>query len=164
MSSHASENLTKDQIYAALRAANEVAKKCIESGHHPFGAVLLAPDNEEILLTHGNVSVVRHAETEIARAAAEKYEAEFLWNCALVTTMEPCAMCAGAIYWSNIGTVVYGAAETTLSKLTGTSQMNPTMNLPCKTVFDSGQKSIKLIGPIPEMEEELIAPHKDFWK
>lgn len=164
MTSDISVSLTKEQICSALRAANEIAKKCLESGHHPFGAVLLAPDGEEILLTHGNVSVVRHAETEIARAAAEKYEPEFLWNCTLVTTMEPCAMCSGAIYWANIGTVVYGAAETTLSKLTGSSQMNPTMNLPCKTVFESGQKPIKLIGPIVEMEEELIAPHKDFWK
>lgn len=164
MNSDNSSKLSKEQIFEALRSANEVAKDCLESGHHPFGAVLLAPDHEEILLTHGNVSVVIHAETEVARTAAAKYSPEYLWNCTLVTTMEPCAMCAGAIYWANIGTVIYGAAESTLSKLTGTSNMNPTMNLPCRTVFESGQKPIQVIGPVHELEEELIAPHKDFWK
>ncbi|MBX9770874.1 MAG: nucleoside deaminase [Candidatus Obscuribacterales bacterium] len=157
-------DLNHEQIVHGLRAANEVAKEWKKFGHHPFGAVLLAPDNEQILMRQGNLSVVRHAETDLARRAAETYSPEYLSKCTLVTTMEPCAMCAGAIYWANIGRVLYGATESTLGKLTGTSTMNPTMNLPCKKVFDSGQKSIQLIGPIPEMEEELIEPHKGFWK
>ena len=157
-------DINNQQIASALRSANDVASQWMQFGHHPFGAVLLASDNVQILMQQGNLGVVRHAETELARRAAEAYSPEFLWQCTLVTTMEPCAMCAGTIYWANIGTVVYGASEETLRKLTGTSAMNPTMNLPCKNVFDSGIKDIKLIGPVPEMEDELIALHKDFWK
>ena len=73
-------------------------------------------------------------------------------------------MCAGNIYWANIGNVAYGVAETTLKNLTGDNTDNPTMNLSCRTVFNSGQKAIQVEGPVPELEDELTAPHLDFWK
>lgn len=82
----------------------------------------------------------------------------------LVTTFEPCAMCTGTIYWANIGTLVYGVAETKLLELTGASAMNPTINLSSRTVIAAGQKPITVHGPIPELEEELMAPHRDFWR
>ncbi|MCZ6674121.1 MAG: deaminase, partial [Verrucomicrobia bacterium] len=63
--------------------------------HHPFGAVLVAPDNKTVLMKQPNVEVVRHAETELAGRAAGEYERSLLWNCTLVTTIEPCLMCAG---------------------------------------------------------------------
>lgn len=157
-------DLTHEQIVLSLRAANEIAKEYKEFGHHPFGAVLLGPDNEQILMRQGNLGVVRHAETDLSRRAAETYSPQYLSKCTLVTTMEPCVMCSGAIYWANIGRVVYGASESTLKIVTGTSSMNPTMDLPCKKVFESGQKSIQLIGPIQEMEDELLEPHRGFWK
>lgn len=163
-SAQASKKLTDEQITKGLRAANKVAIDWKKFGHHPFGAVILAPDNETVLMSQGNLGVVRHAETDLSRRAAETYTPEYLSSCTLVTTMEPCVMCAGAIYWANIGCVVFGATEGTLRKLTGTSKMNPTMNLPCKEVFESGQKTIELIGPVPSMEAELIQPHKGFWK
>ncbi|CAN5231129.1 hypothetical protein BH10PSE19_BH10PSE19_19690 [soil metagenome] len=163
-SNEKSTDMTKEQVMRNLRAANEVAKEMKRFGHHPFGAVLVAPDNETILLRYGNISVVRHAETDLARWAAEIYSPEYLAKCTLVTTMEPCVMCAGAIYFANIGKVVFGVTEDTLKKLTGSSKMNPTMHLPCRQVFDAGQKRIQVIGPIPDMEKELIEPHKSFWK
>jgi tRNA(Arg) A34 adenosine deaminase TadA len=156
--------MNQEQIIRALRAANEVAKEMRKFGHHPFGAVLVGPDNEQIIMRQGNINVVRHAETELSRRAAETYSPEYLANCTLVTTMEPCAMCAGTIYWANVGRVVYGGSEEALRKLTGSSKMNETLSMPCKQVFDSGQKSIQVIGPIPEMEEELFEPHQEFWK
>ncbi len=157
------EDMTRAQMVKNLRAANEVAKEMKKFGHHPFGAVLVAPDNDQILMHQGNVNVVRHAETELSRRAFEAYPAEYLANCTLVTTMEPCVMCAGNVYFANIGKVVFGGTEATLRKLTGTSSANPTMNLPCKQVFDSGQKTIKVDGPIAEMDDELTEPHKGFW-
>lgn len=158
-----SKEMTHDQIVSAIRAANDVAKEMKKFGHHPFGAVLVAPDNTTIIMHQGNINVVRHAETEIARRAAETYSEEYLANCTLVTTMEPCAMCAGTIYWANIGRVVYGGTEEMLRKLTGNSKMNQTLNVPSKYIFDHGQKQIQLIGPVPEMETELLEPHKGFW-
>jgi tRNA(Arg) A34 adenosine deaminase TadA len=87
-----------------------------------------------------------------------------LWKCTLVTTVEPCAMCAGNIYWANIGNVVYGVEEITAKELTGADKRNPTMNLPCRTVFTAGQKPIRVVGPVPELEDELLAPHRAYWK
>jgi len=107
---------------------------------------------------------VRHAETELARRAADAYPPEFLWTCTLVSTGEPCAMCTGTLYWANIGRLVYGAPEETLLALTGDSADNPTMHLASRTVLGSGQKKIEVHGPFPELEEELTAPHRDFWK
>ncbi len=155
--------MTRDQMIAHLRAANETAREAAAHGHHPFGTVLVGPD-DRILMRQGNLDVVRHAETETARRAAAAYRPDYLWQCTLVTTFEPCAMCTGTLYWANIGRLVYGADETKLAALTGTSQKNPTMTLPSRTVLASGQKPVEVHGPFPEIEDELVAPHRDFWK
>ena len=86
--------MTRDQMISHLGAANAVAREAAEHGHHPFGCVLVGPDNR-ILMRQGNIDVVRHAETELCRRAAAAYSPEFLWSCTLVTTFEPCAMCTG---------------------------------------------------------------------
>ena len=146
-----------------IRAANTVARDAVTHGHHPFGAVLVGAEGS-VLMRQGNISTVRHAETELARRAAEAYSREFLWTCTLVSTGEPCAMCAGTLYWANIGSLVYGYEEAKLRALTGDNPENPTMHLPAREVLSSGQKKIEVYGPFPELEEELLAPHQSFWK
>lgn len=155
--------MTHDEMIAHLRSANEVAHRAKAMGHHPFGSVLVGPDGA-ILMRQGNIDTVRHAETEIARRAAQELPAEVRWRCALVTTFEPCAMCTGTLYWANIGTLIYGAAETLMLEFIGRDPRNPTLDLPSRTVIASGQKKIAVHGPFPELEDELIAPHRDFWK
>jgi tRNA(Arg) A34 adenosine deaminase TadA len=155
--------VTRDQMITYLREANEVAHQAAIHGHHPFGAVLVGPDGS-ILMRQANIDTVHHAETELARRAAAAYSPDFLWTCTLVTTGEPCAMCTGTLYWANIGQLVYGYEEAALLALTGDHPANPTMNLSSRTVLDAGQKKIEVHGPFHEMEEELLAPHKDFWK
>ncbi len=154
--------MTRDQMFAHLRSANAVARDTAVHGHHPFGCVLVGPDNE-ILMRQGNINTVRHAETELARRAADAYPPEFLWSCTLVSTGEPCAMCTGTLYWANIGRLVYGFEETKLLALTGDHPANPTMSLASRTVLASGQKLIEVFGPFAEIEDELLAPHRDFW-
>lgn len=133
-------------------------------GRHPFGAILVAPDGETVLAEQGNVDTVNHAEAVLARTAALNYSAEYLWSCTLVTTVEPCAMCAGTQYWANIGHLVYGMTERRLLQLTGNHGENPTMDLPCRDVFARGQKSIGVTGPVPETEAMIAALHHDFWR
>jgi hypothetical protein len=69
-------------------------------------------------------------------------------------------MCAGAIYWSGIGRVVYGLAEEELLKITGSSPENPTMSLPCREVFARGQRQVTGDSPrrshIPRVDHGLI--------
>jgi tRNA(Arg) A34 adenosine deaminase TadA len=152
------------QKLKALRRANEVARRAMAMGRHPFGAVLVAPDGETVLAEQGNIDTVQHAEATLARSASLNYPADYLAQCTLVTTFEPCAMCAGTIYWANIGRVVYGAEEAALLALTGDHPENPTLSLPCREVFARGQKAIEVDGPVPEVAQELIATHRGFWE
>lgn len=152
-----------DQQIRAVRAANEVAKRAMQGGRHPFGAVLIAPDKETVLLEQGNLSTVKHAELELARIASEQFDEDYLWECSLATNVEPCVMCTGAIYWANIGCIVYGATEDALLKLTGDHEENPTFAMPCRDVLSKGQKTVKVYGPFAELEAEILALHQDFW-
>jgi len=155
--------MIREQMITYMRKANEVAKRASEHSHHPFGAILVGPDGT-VLMQQGNIDTVHHAETELARRAAAAYSPEFLWTCTLVSTGEPCAMCSGTLYWANIGQLIYGFDEATLLALTGDHVENPTMNLPARTVIGSGQKNIEVHGPFPELEEELVALHRGFWR
>ncbi|HRH87577.1 MAG TPA: nucleoside deaminase [Rubrivivax sp.] len=154
---------TSEQLLRHLRRANEVARAAMDAGHHPFGALLVAPDGETVLLEQANVDSVDHAEAVLARDAARRYAPAFLWDCTLVTTVEPCAMCAGTQYWAHIGRLVYGLSEHRLLQLTGNHAENPTLDLPCREVFARGQKAMQVWGPVPEVEEEIAALHRDFW-
>ncbi len=156
--------MSPEQTTAALRKANAAAQQAMKQGHHPFAALLIAPDGETVLMSQGNISTVNHAEATLIRAAAEQYSADYLWQCTMVTTVEPCAMCAGTQYWANIGRVVFGMTEQQLLSITGNHANNPTLDLPCREIFARGQKAIEVIGPVPEVEKEIAALHRGFWK
>lgn len=156
--------MTETQVVVALRRANAVARRALDAGHHPFGAVLVAADGETVLVEQGNVDSVNHAEAVLARDAAARMDAATLWGCTLVTTVEPCAMCAGTQYWAHIGRLVYGMSERRLLEMTGNHAENPTLDLPCREVFARGQKTIQVVGPVAAVEEEIAALHRDFWR
>lgn len=154
---------TSEQILRHLRHAQRVAERAIDLGHHPFGAILVGPDQETVLLEQCNIDTVNHAESTLARVAATNFTPEYLWGCTLYTTVEPCCMCAGTVYWANIGRVVFGMAEHALLKHTGNHAENPTMSVSSRHVFDHGQKPVDLIGPVPEMETEIADLQARFW-
>jgi tRNA(Arg) A34 adenosine deaminase TadA len=156
--------MTPDQVTRHLRRANGIARAAMEAGHHPFGALLVAPDGETVLLEQRNVDSVNHAEAVLAREAARLHPPALLWGCTLVTTVEPCAMCAGTQYWAHIGHLVYGISERTLLGFTADHVENPTLDLPCREIFAHGQKPVQVTGPVPELEEEIAALHRWFWK
>ena len=154
---------THEQMINFLKLSNDVAERAISLGHHPFGAVLVAPDHETVLFTQCNIDSVNHAESTLARIASTNYAAEYLWNCTLYTSVEPCCMCAGTIYWANIGRVVFAMTEEKLLACTGNHQENPTLSIPASYVFSHGQKDIELIGPIEELESEIMQVQTEFW-
>ncbi len=155
---------TPTQVVALLQRAHTLAEQAMAAGHHPFGALLVAPDHETVLIEQGNVDSVNHAEAVLAREAARRFSPELLWRCTLVTTVEPCAMCAGTQYWAHIGRVLYGLSEHELLQLTGNHAENPTLDLPCRDLFARGQKDVRVIGPVAEMAEAIAATHRRFWK
>ncbi|MFC5702172.1 nucleoside deaminase [Cohnella faecalis] len=151
-----------------IRKCIEVSKRARKSGNTPFGAILVGPDGA-VLLEQGNIEITErnctgHAEAALMKAASKRFSKDELWGCTIYTTAEPCAMCAGSIYWGNVGRVVYGISEKNLAELTGDDEQNLTLDLPCREVFARGRKPITVIGPFPEVETEVAAVHKGFWK
>ncbi|MVU81830.1 nucleoside deaminase [Nocardia sp. ET3-3] len=148
-----------------LLAAVAIARRSREGGNHPFGALLAGPDGAVLLEAENTVTKGRdatgHAETNLVRAATAAYEPEFLRGCTLYTSTEPCAMCAGAIYWGNIGRVVYALGEDQLLALTGANPENPTMALPCREVFAAGQRATAVVGPVELAQARAV--HDGFW-
>ncbi len=149
-----------------LRLAFQVADRSRAAGNHPFGAVLVGPDSE-VWLEQGNGfaaeggDMTAHAERLLAGAASRQFGAERLAGCTLYVSAEPCAMCAGAIYWAGIGRVVYGQSERDLKRQTGAHAENPTLDLPCRVVFEAGQRRVEVIGPL--LEDEAAQLQEGFW-
>lgn len=148
-----------------VRQAIAIADRARGRGDHPFGALLATASGEVVLEGLNSVTtsgdVTGHAETNLVSLASRTFGSEQLAGMTLVTSCEPCAMCAGAIYWSGIAAVVYGLSETGLLALTGDSPENPTLNLPCRTVLAAGQRAVAVTGPL--LESEAAASHAGFW-
>ena len=150
-----------------LNRCVEISWAARRSGNTPFGA-LLADAEGRILLEQGNVELTEklctgHAETALMAAASRLYDKAFLWTCTLYTTVEPCAMCAGAVYWGNVGRIVYALDEHRLAELTGDSEVNPTLELPCREVLSRGRKPIRVEGPFPALEDAVVLAHRGYW-
>ena len=105
------ENLT-DQYF--MRMALAEAEEAARLGEVPVGAVVVA--RGQVLarthnLTERLTDVTAHAEMQAITAAATALGGKYLTDCTLYVTLEPCAMCAGAIGWSQLSRLVYGAAD-----------------------------------------------------
>lgn len=148
-----------------LRRSFDVARRAHEHGSHPFGAILVGPDGEVLIERENGYlpdrDMTGHAERLLATQACKTYEQSFLASCTVYTSAEPCAMCAGAMYWAGVGRVVFGLSERRLKTITGSHAENPTLDLPCRTVFTAGQRPVEVIGPL--LEDEAAALHAGAW-
>ena len=150
-----------------LKYAIELSAKARSAAKHPFAAIVVAADGG-VLSEAGNNSLppagdpTQHAELRAAQMAFRSASTEQLAGATLYTSAEPCAMCAGAIYWCGIGRVVYALSEERLLHLTGDHPENPTFSLPCREVFARGQRKVEVLGPV--LEEEAAAVHLGFWQ
>ncbi len=102
-----------DDIYFMKKALQE-AEVAYAKGEIPVGAVIIV-DNRIIARTHNLtellVDVTAHAEMQAITSASNFLGGKYLHNCILYVTLEPCQMCAGALYWSQISKIVYGATD-----------------------------------------------------
>ncbi len=150
-----------------LRKTFTLARETREEGNHPFACLLVDAQGEVVLEAKNacsrgeRVDRTAHAETELVRVAAKRFTAPELRGYTLVTSTEPCAMCAGAIYWAGIGRVVFGMTEQGLKQITGDHPENPTLDLPCRELFARGQLEIDVVGPA--LVDEAAALHHGFW-
>ena len=151
----------------AMRIALDQAQNAWLVGEVPVGAVILRAG--QVIATGYNRPITEHdptahAEIVALRRAAAARENYRLTDLTLYVTLEPCAMCAGTVYWAGIGRVVYGAEESALLALTGDHPENPTLSLPCREVFARGQRTVAVVGPVPAVAAEMVATHAGFWQ
>lgn len=143
---------------ALMRRCFELAREAVSAGSHPFGA-LLATGVEVVLEARNTVAangVTGHAELNVVRQAISTLGRDALADCSLYTSTEPCAMCAGAIYWARIPRVVFGCSVEGLHSIT-----EGTLRLPCREVFAHGDRQIEVVGPL--LADQALQVHREFW-
>jgi tRNA(Arg) A34 adenosine deaminase TadA len=151
---------------AFLRRAFAVARRARTHGNHPFAAILVGSDGDVLIERENGYlpdrDMTAHAERLLATEASRTLAPTLLARCTMYSSAEPCAMCAGAIYWAGIGRLVYGLSERRLKTITGDHAENPTLDLPCRVVFAAGQRAVEVLGPL--LEDEAAAVHEGAWE
>ncbi len=127
------ENIFTDEYF--MQKALAEAAIAFENGEIPVGAIVVI-DNRVIARTH-NLSellndVTAHAEMQAITSAANFLGGKYLKGCTLYVTLEPCQMCAGALYWSQVSKIVFGARDLQRGYIVNGTKLHP------KTVVVSG--------------------------
>jgi tRNA(adenine34) deaminase len=127
------ENIFTDEYF--MKKALQEAEMAFDKGEIPVGAIVVV-NNTVIARSHNLTEllndVTAHAEMQAITAAANFLGGKYLKECTLYVTLEPCQMCAGALYWSQITKIVYGASDEHRGFVKMGTQLHP------KTVVVSG--------------------------
>jgi tRNA(Arg) A34 adenosine deaminase TadA len=137
-----------------LRRAIELARTARSRGNLPFGA-LLVDEHGAILVEAGNTAITTrdctgHAETNLLREAGRRLSFGVIARSTLYASAEPCAMCAGAIYWSGVRRLVYALSSGRVYALLG--EAADCLAVSCRDVLGRGQRTIEVEGPAIEGE------------
>ena len=120
------ENIFTDEYF--MKKALQEAEVAFDKGEIPVGAVIVI-DNRVIASSHNLTEmlhdVTAHAEMQSITAAANFLGGKYLKGCTLYVTLEPCQMCAGALYWSQISKIVYGASDENRGFMVMGTQLHP---------------------------------------
>jgi tRNA(Arg) A34 adenosine deaminase TadA len=142
-----------------VRQAIELARLARAAGNHPFGS-LLTVDDEVVLTAQNTVHTDRdptaHAETNLVAQAIRHLSPDRIRRSVLYTSCEPCAMCAGKMYWAGIRSVVYALSAEELAKLAGGDFL-----IPCRELFARAADSVTIVGPL--LVDEARAVHAGYW-
>ena len=131
-----------------MRAAIEVCRKGIAEHQSPFGAVIADRDGEIVVAEHNRVRLdsdaTAHAEITAIREACKKLATTDLSGHIIVSTCEPCPMCASAIHWARLDGVVYGASIEDASA----ANFNE-LSLASEKVYRDGGSRVKIFPRVP---------------
>lgn len=143
-----------------IRECIRLAEEAKVNGNHPFGS-LLVHDGNILLRAQNSINtfndIAQHPESILARSGASQFSPEFLAECTLYTSTEPCPMCTGAIYWSGIGRIVFACSVEKLSEFVSDS-----LKMPSREILARGDHQVEVIGPI--LENEASSVHVGFWE
>ena len=139
--------------------AIELAREARVAGNHPFGAVLVL-DGAVVLKARNTTATDRdptaHAETNLVAAAIQQLAPDQLRRSIVYTSCEPCAMCAGKMYWAGIRSVVFALSSEELAAMAGRDFL-----IPCRELFDRAIEPVQVIGPLPLDAARDV--HRGFW-
>ena len=134
-----------DDTYFMKKALQE-AEVAFEKGEIPVGAVIVVEDRI-IARTHNLTEllndVTAHAEMQAITAAANFLGGKYLTKCTLYVTLEPCQMCAGALYWSQIAKIVYGASDEQRGFMTMGTKLHPKTKVVGGVLADEASELMK---------------------
>jgi tRNA(Arg) A34 adenosine deaminase TadA len=153
-----------DALY--LRRAIELGAGTGRLGNRPFGAVIVSAAGavlgEGVNDNTRSGDCTSHAEINALRAASPRHGRDELARATMYASGEPCVMCAGAIFWSNIRRVVFGIDAVGLRVFRATQADAGDVVMSCRDVFAAAPHRIDTIGPA--LVDEAAAPHRAFWK
>jgi tRNA(Arg) A34 adenosine deaminase TadA len=143
-----------------MRHALTLARQARERGNQPFGAVLVGADGRVLAEGENTVAsdrdITGHAETNLLREAYRTVDSETMATSTLYASGEPCPMCAGTIFWSGVGRVVFGVSGPRIRELSPAYQDAPALRLSCREVLAAGTRSTEVIGPVLGEEAERL--------
>lgn len=149
---------------AHLRETIDDAQRAASVGAWPFAAQIVAEDGQVLSRTANRVLIdsdpTAHAEVTAIRLAVQAGHRALLGRATLYSSAEPCAMCAGAIHWAGIGTLVYGVGGERLRALYGVNPPFTPLLTSAREIL-AGGSSVEVYGPL--IEDEAAAPLAGFW-
>ncbi|MFL6211913.1 MAG: nucleoside deaminase [Pyrinomonadaceae bacterium] len=146
--------------YKFLRQAFAVARRSRAHGNYPFASILVDEHGEVLLEAENTVNSERdctgHAEVNLVRAATRGCTPQVLARSTVYASAEPCAMCAGALYWSGIGRLVYALSKQRATEIEHAKGAGAQLPLGCRAILGAGERQIEIEGPALEAEAEQV--------
>lgn len=141
--------------FEPMRLAIAASRQALDSGNNPYGAVLVSANGAILLVATNNEHTDRdctaHAELVLVREAASTLGPEALVDGTVYASGEPCAMCAGALYWAGIRRIVYAASSEVMGQIFG----GDTLPIRCADVLAGASRRVDVHGPV--LEESAVA-------
>lgn len=145
--------VAEDERY--MRVAIEASRAALRAGNFPYGAALVSASGELLHVAQNNQvtsgDCTGHAETVLIREVCASKGASVLEGATVYASGEPCAMCAGALFWAKVAQVVFGARNPAIMRVGGP----PTLALNSASVLAAGSHTVVVSGPV--LEDEALA-------
>jgi tRNA(Arg) A34 adenosine deaminase TadA len=147
-----------------MREVFAIARRARAHGNRPFGAMLVAGNGAVLAVAENSQiteeQVLAHAEMNLLRRAVQDFTPDVLAASTMYASAEPCAMCAGAMFWSGVRRLVFGLSGERLHELSGLPPRLPVAS--ARDVFARSGDEMEIIGPIFELEAEEIFKEGEF--
>jgi len=147
-----------------LRKSLDVAKQSMDNGNLAFGCILVGSTGEVLLEGENTVvtdnDAIAHCEINLVHQLKGKFDLDFLQQCTVYASTEPCPMCAAAIFWSGIGRIVFALSKEGYHSIAQTSNPAHIMSMKAEEILRSGGRQVEIFGPLLEEEAKLL--YKDW--